>query len=311
MQPSHTISPRLARTIVELYEDEGAAWLERLPALIDDCARRWSLTMQPPYPLSYNYVAPAIRADGTPVVLKVGFPSDEIPERDRGAAALRRPWHACSCWRPIPTGARLLLERLTPGTTLVHMEDDEQATAIAAEVMRQLWQGPGGGAPPEYPFPNSRRLGRWDAEAARAFRRRHRALPARAGRRSRVAVRRAAGIAGRAGAAARRPASREHPCRHTRALAGDRPQGRGRRAGLRGRRAAAQLAADTLRHGRPARATARRVDQLAEALGFDRARIRGWGLAQAVLSAWWSYRGLMGYGWEQTIACAELLAGLM
>src|SRR5207244_12927321 len=54
---------------------------------------------------------------------------------------------------------------------------------------------------------------------------------------------------------------------------------------------------------------ARRVDQLAEALGFDRARPRGWGLAQAVLSAWWSFED-HGHGWEPAITCAELLAGL-
>jgi len=63
--------------MIELYEDEGVAWLERLPALIDDYAQRWSLTMLPPYTLSYNYVAPATRADGTPVVLKVGVPRGE------------------------------------------------------------------------------------------------------------------------------------------------------------------------------------------------------------------------------------------
>ena len=59
----------------------------------------------------------------------------------------------------------------------------------------------------------------------------------------------------------------------------------------------------------PARATARRVDQLAEALGIDRACIRGWGLAQAVLSAWWTIED-SGYGWEPTIACADLLAAV-
>jgi streptomycin 6-kinase len=59
----------------------------------------------------------------------------------------------------------------------------------------------------------------------------------------------------------------------------------------------------------PGRVMARRVDQLAEALEIERARIRGWGLAQAVLSAWWSVED-HGYGWEDTIACAELLAAI-
>ncbi len=34
--------------------------------------------MHPYSPLSYNYVAPAVRADGTEVVLKLGIPSNEF-----------------------------------------------------------------------------------------------------------------------------------------------------------------------------------------------------------------------------------------
>ncbi len=59
----------------------------------------------------------------------------------------------------------------------------------------------------------------------------------------------------------------------------------------------------------PGRVLARRIEQLAAELGFDRARIRGWALAQAVLSAWWSYED-HGDGWRETIACAELLAAI-
>jgi streptomycin 6-kinase len=52
--------------------------------------------------------------------------------------------------------------------------------------------------------------------------------------------------------------------------------------------------------------TARRVDQFAELLGLDRQRIIGWGIAQAVLSAWWDYEDV-GRGWEDVLACAEWL----
>ena len=34
--------------------------------------------------------------------------------------------------------------------------------------------------------------------------------------------------------------------------------------------------------------TQRRIDILHEHLGFERERIREWGLAHAILSAWWS-----------------------
>lgn len=59
----------------------------------------------------------------------------------------------------------------------------------------------------------------------------------------------------------------------------------------------------------PERVTARRISQLSEELGFDRERIVGWGLSQAVLSAWWSYED-HGHGWEPAIAVAEIFAGL-
>ena len=59
----------------------------------------------------------------------------------------------------------------------------------------------------------------------------------------------------------------------------------------------------------PRRVLAKRVDQLAEELGFERERLVNWGFAQAVLSAWWSYED-HGHGWEPAIACAEHLAAL-
>jgi streptomycin 6-kinase len=64
----------------------------------------------------------------------------------------------------------------------------------------------------------------------------------------------------------------------------------------------------------PGEVLARRVDVLAEELGFDRERIRGWGIYQAVLSAWWSVED-EGQGGQNMLPgsagdvlhCAELL----
>jgi streptomycin 6-kinase len=46
---------------------------------------------------------------------------------------------------------------------------------------------------------------------------------------------------------------------------------------------------------------------MAEELDLDRVRIRGWGLAQAVLAAWWSVEDF-GHPWDAALTCAELLA---
>ena len=48
---------------------------------------------------------------------------------------------------------------------------------------------------------------------------------------------------------------------------------------------------------------------MAEELELDRERLRGWGLAHAVLSAWWTVED-HGQGWEEAITCAELLAAM-
>src|SRR5262245_53512529 len=74
------ILPRgLTRTNIDLHGEAGAAWLRRLPAIVDECARRWGLALGRPFaPLTYNYVAPARRADGTQVVLKACFPDRDF-----------------------------------------------------------------------------------------------------------------------------------------------------------------------------------------------------------------------------------------
>jgi streptomycin 6-kinase len=54
----------------------------------------------------------------------------------------------------------------------------------------------------------------------------------------------------------------------------------------------------------------RRLDILVEMLGFDRQRMLGWGLAQAVLSTWWTVED-HGDFWQQTMRCAQALYELM
>jgi streptomycin 6-kinase len=54
--------------------------------------------------------------------------------------------------------------------------------------------------------------------------------------------------------------------------------------------------------------TKRRIDILHERLGFERQRIREWGLAHAILSAWWGIED--NTGWEYSLAFAEMIAAL-
>lgn len=56
---------------------ERTAWLERLPAAIEDLRDRWRLSIDPPFDhddVSCAWVAPVAMADGARAVLKLGMP---------------------------------------------------------------------------------------------------------------------------------------------------------------------------------------------------------------------------------------------
>jgi len=56
------------------------------------------------------------------------------------------------------------------------------------------------------------------------------------------------------------------------------------------------------------RMTWRRIDILHEHLGFERERIREWGLAHSILSSWWSFTD--NGEWRYTAKFAEMIADL-
>jgi streptomycin 6-kinase len=115
----------------------GGSWLERLPCLLDEAARRWDLALGSPFLLSYNYVCAATRRDGTPAVLKVGVPNRELTS-EINTLRVYNGQGACRLLEADAETGMLLLERLRPGAMLVTVEDDDQATDIAAQVMRAI-----------------------------------------------------------------------------------------------------------------------------------------------------------------------------
>jgi streptomycin 6-kinase len=115
---------------------DGAEWLEHLPALLEEATRRWDLTLGEPFLLSYNYVCAATRRDGTPVVLKIGVPNIELTS-EINTLRVYNGKGACQIHEANPEKGMLLLERLRPGEMLVKLADDDKATEIAADVMKQ------------------------------------------------------------------------------------------------------------------------------------------------------------------------------
>jgi streptomycin 6-kinase len=122
--------------------------LANLPFLAAECAEQWSLRLGAPFePGHISLVVPAERADGTQAVLKINFPE---PESEHEADALAH-WNGVGAARLLERDdvrRALLVERCVPGRQLWHIQDDEQATAIAAGVLRRMWRAP----PVDHPF---------------------------------------------------------------------------------------------------------------------------------------------------------------
>jgi streptomycin 6-kinase len=131
------LPPLFVKNVLQGFPSEGRRWLQGLPGLLDEAARRWSLSPGDPFLLSYNYVCQAARPDGTPLVLKIGVPNPELTS-EINALRLYAGQGACRLLEADAEKGMLLEERLLPGTMLAAMKDDELATEIAAEVMQKI-----------------------------------------------------------------------------------------------------------------------------------------------------------------------------
>lgn len=308
MTPSDVVLPdSFARTIIDLHADVGAAWLRDLPALLEACARRWRLVIGPPFVLSYNYVAPAIRADGTQVVLKAGVPEGEI-QREMEALRLFDGDGMVRLLEADRDRGVLLLEGLEPGTplsTLVTVGEDEKATSVAVGVMRGIWRP----VPSEHAFPSA-------AGWARGLQRLRAQFDGTTGPLPADLVEEAESLFDALLASMETAVLLHGDLHHDNILAAGPSSWRAiDPKGLIGEPAYEVGALlhnpmpQLLEQPDAGRLLARRVDQLSEELELDRARVRGYGLAVAVLSAWWSVED-HGQGWEAAIACARHLSAI-
>ncbi len=295
------IPPDFTAHMLELYGESGRDWLARLPAILADCAARWQITLERPFPLSYNYVTAATRADGEPVVLKVGYPNPELLAE---MAALRHynGRGVCRLLAADEVQGALLLERVLPGVTLDTVPDDEAATAVAAQVMQQLWQP----APTHYPFPD---LTQWTAALLRLrphFGGGTGPFPARL-------VDTAVSLRAELLADEVTPTLLHGDFHHYNVLTAQRqpwlvidPKGViGDPAYEPASLLYNPIQTFPYRPDMP-RLLRRRLDILAEILSIDRARLLRWGIVQNVLSVWWSVEDNES-GWEPVLRVGEAL----
>ena len=132
------LPPTFVRTVTTTFP-RGAAWLADLPALADTIAARWDLTLGDHFNLSFNYVTRATRHDGTPVVLKIGYPSDDL-HNELTALRIFAGRGAARLYDADPARGALLLEHVQPGYMLLTRDDDDAETQIAARCFRAVRQ---------------------------------------------------------------------------------------------------------------------------------------------------------------------------
>ena len=295
-----------AAFIVDYFGERGVAWLAELPDLLAQYAREWELGLLPPFAgLSFNYVAPVVRADGSPAVLKVGVPEEEA----RTGIAFLRLCNGDGAVRLLEEDAEhcaLLMERAFPGSPLTSLEDDDEATGIAAEVMLVLWRP----APATHSFITLGRRLRALAQVREMY-------GGGAGPLPEELLSRAEGLAVELLASAPYERVLHGDLHHDNIVSAQRapwlaidPKGV---VGDPGYETGALM---NNPYGRmetwtgPARQFARRADVLAERLGYPRDRILAWSYTQAVLSATWEVTaGTVRYG--SWVARAEVLATLL
>lgn len=272
-------------------------WLDALPGLLDRLAARWSLSIGPHFPgIAYNYVAPGVRTDSTPVVLKV---SRHIGDTRNEIAAMRL-WDGDGAARLLEADPELgaqLIERLEPGTMLseVAESDDDAATVIAAGTLRTLWRP----APQHHGL---RTLASW----CDAYDRNREAL-SRGARGFPVALFRHADALRRGLLeSSATPVVLHGDLHHFNVL-------RAKRSawlaidphGLAGDPCfdVCQFLRNPLPNGVTPAVNSRRLDIFCAELGLDRIRMKDWCFVHAMLDACWNYED--GNPWQRAVAYAE------
>jgi streptomycin 6-kinase len=295
-----TFPEPFAANIRTVFEG-GAAWLERLPALLEKISAEWELSVDTPtWPLSFHYVAPAtLKGSGTSAVLKLGVPNHA---RTAEIETLRL-WDACGCARLLRADAArgaMLIERLTPGTMLRACEDDDEATRIAAQTFARVRRA----APQNAAFPT---VADWakELDGLRA------AFSGGVGPFPAHLVEAAEGLYRELLPTQGPPVLLHGDLHHFNILfAGEArgwlaidPQGVLGEAEYECGALLRNHDLDRRDFADIKRLTARRIEILSEALSFEKERIRGWGLAQAVLSAWWDWHEGAPPGWTSAMFC--------
>ncbi|MCM3732659.1 aminoglycoside phosphotransferase family protein [Fictibacillus nanhaiensis] len=129
---------KFVKTMKSIHKDKAKEWLNNFDQMIAAYEERLEISIQGPFDLSYNFVAPAIRNNGQEVVIKVVLSRKEFLGELETLRLMKGKKMVELLEYDVDRGI-MILERLSPGVTLAVIEDDEEAAYIASEVMKSLW----------------------------------------------------------------------------------------------------------------------------------------------------------------------------
>ncbi|MDN5852365.1 MAG: aminoglycoside phosphotransferase family protein [Actinomycetia bacterium] len=137
---SVAVPPALRENVRDAWGSAGTAWLDALPGVITETADAWDLEVGDPYELSFNWVAPVRRSDGSAAVLKLGVPSSDHLLEEAEALRCFDGHGAVRLLDRDPVRGALLIEHAAPGTMLRELvpTKDDEATRVIVDVLRRL-----------------------------------------------------------------------------------------------------------------------------------------------------------------------------
>jgi streptomycin 6-kinase len=301
-----TLSQSFRHRINSVWGERGKAWLDHLPTLVTRCTEEWRLSVQTFVPaLSYSFVAFVVTADGTEAVLKICVPDSELMTEIE-ALRMYQGGPVVDLLEADTRLGALLLERLVPGTPLSAVEDDEEATEIAAHLIRELPVP----EPSDHPFPT---VDNWSL----AFDRLRARFEGKTGPLPGRMVDKAEQLLRELQASRRRRMLLHGDVHHGNILS----NGEDRWVAIDPKGVIGDPAyeAARLQHNpiprflsmdRPHAVARRRVEILAAILREDRSRLLAWAFFDAVLAACWSIEA-EDDDWRYFLSCAELLDGMV
>jgi streptomycin 6-kinase len=285
-----------------VHGEKGMIWIDNFPHLLQACQQQWSLTLQQPFPhLSYNYVQPVTTEDGKQLILKLFVDKQEFQHEMEALQFFKENGIVTLVDADMDKGA-LLLERLSPGYALSTIHDDDEATTIAANVMKQLQYS----LPVQHSFSSVEALAYEYTKLRKHFEGSTGPLPLHL-------VEKAELLFPELVRSIQHPVLLHGDLHHDNILCAGNEWRAIDPKGLIGEieyETIPFLCNYLLNHPSPEVILEKRVNKFVEILQLNRERLLCWGLCHSIISAWWFIQENSD-NWKERIACAQLFDDLM